>query len=60
MVEILRRDSLIGTGKVKELQIQKIKTEVVKEGQEFGMMVESKIALAPGDILKATSLVKQT
>ena len=59
VVEISRRDSLIGTGKVKELQIQKIKTDLVKEGQEFGMMVESKIALAPGDILKATSLIKQ-
>lgn len=59
-VEITRRDSLIGTGKVKELQIQKIKTDVVKEGQEFGMMIESKIALAPADILKATSLIKQS
>jgi translation initiation factor IF-2 len=59
IVEISRRDSFIGNGKIKELQIQKIKTDVVKEGQEFGMMIESKIELAPGDILKATSLIKQ-
>jgi translation initiation factor IF-2 len=59
IVEIWRRDALIGSGKIKELQIQKIKTDIVKEGQEFGMMIESKIELAPGDILKATSMVKQ-
>ncbi|KKR29887.1 MAG: translation initiation factor IF-2 [Candidatus Zambryskibacteria bacterium RIFCSPLOWO2_01_FULL_39_39] len=59
VVEILRRDSIIGTGKIKELQTQKIKTNIVKEGQEFGMMLESKIELVAGDILKATSLIKQ-
>ncbi len=59
VIEISRRDSIIGSGKIKELQAQKIKTETVKEGQEFGMMIESKIELAVGDILKATSLVKQ-
>jgi translation initiation factor IF-2 len=53
VVEISRRDSVIGNGKIKELQIQKIKTDIVKEGSEFGMMVESKIELAPGDILHA-------
>ena len=58
-VKILRRDSYIGSGKIKELQIQKIKTDTVKEGQEFGVMIESKIELASGDILEATSLVKQ-
>jgi translation initiation factor IF-2 len=59
VIEISRRDILIGTGKIKELQIQKIKTGVVKADQEFGMMIESKIELVPGDILKATSLIKQ-
>lgn len=59
LVEIERRDALIGTGKIKELQIQKIKTDIVKITGEFGMMLESKIELVPGDILKATSLVNQ-
>ncbi|MFH0804060.1 MAG: translation initiation factor IF-2 [Candidatus Zambryskibacteria bacterium] len=59
IVEILRRDSVIGNGKIKELQIQKIKTDAVKEGQEFGMMIESKIELAPGDILKAMAMIRQ-
>ena len=58
-VKIFRREALIGSGKIKELQIQKIKTDAVKEGQEFGIMIESKIELAQGDILKATSLVRQ-
>lgn len=59
LVEINRREALIGSGKIKELQVQKIKTNIVKELGEFGMMVESKIELAPGDILRVTSLIKQ-
>jgi translation initiation factor IF-2 len=59
VVKIFRRDAEIGSGKIKELQIQKIKTDVAKEGQEFGIMIESKTELVPGDVLKATSLVKQ-
>jgi len=59
IVKIFRRDALIGNGKIKELQIQKIKTDIVKEGQEFGMMIESKTELVPGDILKVVALVKQ-
>ncbi len=58
-VKIFRRETLIGEGKIKELQMQKIKTDVIQEGQEFGMMIESKIELAQGDILKAISLIKQ-
>lgn len=59
VMKIFRRESLIGTGKIKELQVQKIKADAVKEGQEFGIMIESKIELAQGDILKATVMVKQ-
>lgn len=58
-VKIFRREALVGEGKIKELQIQKIKTGAVKEGEEFGMMVEAKIELVPGDILKVISLVRQ-
>ncbi|MFA6269907.1 MAG: translation initiation factor IF-2 [Candidatus Paceibacterota bacterium] len=58
-VEIIRREALIGTGKIKELQVQKIKTDIVKAGSEFGMMLDSKIEIAPGDMLQATSLIKQ-
>jgi translation initiation factor IF-2 len=58
-VKIYRREALIGSGKVKELQTQKIKVSLVKEGQEFGAMVESKIELTPGDVLKATLMIEK-
>jgi len=51
-VRIMRRDEEIGRGKVKELQQAKIAVESVNEGTEFGTMIESKIEIAPGDILE--------
>lgn len=56
-IKIERRGSIVGEGKIKEMQSQKIKTNVVREGDEFGMMLESKIDLVPGDLLKAVTLV---
>ena len=58
-VKIMRRESLIGEGKIKELQTQKIKTDVAKTDQEFGMMIESKIELVEGDFLQAIAWVKE-
>lgn len=58
-VKILRRENEIGEGKIKELQMQKIKTSLVKEGQEFGLMIESKIELAEGDVVREVAMVKQ-
>ncbi len=48
-VKILRRDAEIGRGKIKELQQQKVKSSEVKEGYEFGTLIESKIEIAVGD-----------
>ena len=56
-VKIVRREAEIGQGKVKELQQSKIATDSVSEGAEFGAMVESKIEIAPGDVLSAITLV---
>ena len=56
-VKILRRDSEIGKGKVRELQQAKIKTSEVGEGLEFGSMIESRIEIAPGDYIRPYSLV---
>jgi translation initiation factor IF-2 len=56
-VKIIRRESEIGRGKVKELQQAKVAVDTVNEGNEFGAMVESKVEIAPGDILEATILV---
>lgn len=52
-VVIIRREAEIGTGRVRELQQAKAKTSEVKEGLEFGTMIESKIEIAPGDYLKS-------
>ena len=59
IVKIFRRDAEIGEGKIKELQIQKIKTASVKESQEFGVMIESKLEIAEGDVIKVVSLVNK-
>ncbi len=49
-IKILRRDVEIGRGTVLELQQKKVKTGEVTEG-EFGMMVESRTEIAPGDVI---------
>ena len=56
-MKILRREALIGIGKIKELQQAKIAAEIVNEGIEFGAMLESKTDIAPGDIIQAITLV---
>ena len=50
-VRILRRDIEIGSGVVKNLQQYKSDVQQVEEG-EFGMQVETRAEVAPGDILK--------
>ena len=49
-VTILRRDIEIGTGTIKNLQQAKSDVEQVAEG-EFGMQLETKAEIAPGDYL---------
>jgi translation initiation factor IF-2 len=55
-VRILRRDIEIGTGTVKNLQQYKSDVQQVNEG-EFGMQVETRAEIAPGDYLKPYDLV---
>lgn len=57
-IKIFRRENEIGEGKLKELQSQKVKTSSVLEGSEFGMMLESKIEIVPGDLIKSISKVR--
>ena len=59
VVKILRRDAEIGRGKIRELQQAKTKTTEVKEGTEFGAMVECKIEIAPGDRLESFQIVRK-
>lgn len=58
-VRILRRDTEIGRGKIIELQQSKIAAKKVEEGNECGMMVESKIEIAPGDALEAFVMMEK-
>lgn len=58
-VKILRRDAEIGRGKIKELQLQKVKASEVNEGYEFGCMVESKIEIAQGDKIQGFITVEK-
>jgi len=52
-VKIIRRDSQIGSGKIIDLQEQKLPAKEVTAGNQFGSMIEAKISLAPGDIIEA-------
>ncbi len=58
-VKIMRRDVLIGQGKVKELQQMKAKVKEIGTDSEFGAMIESKIECAPGDKLEAYTVVRR-
>lgn len=50
-VQIIRRDIEVGKGVIKNLQQAKSDVQQVEEG-EFGMQLETKADLAPGDYLK--------
>ncbi len=52
-VKIMRRDFEIGKGKIVNLEKSKAKTSKVEEGDECGMMIETKIEIAPGDIIES-------
>jgi len=56
-LRIMRRESDLGLGRIKEMQESKVKVSSVGEGNEFGALVESKVEIAPGDILEATRKV---
>ena len=58
-VRIMRRDAEIGRGKIRELQEKKLRVREVAEGHEFGMMVEAKMELAPGDRIEAVRTVEK-
>ncbi len=56
---IMRRDAEVGKGRIRELQQQKMKTDSVETGREFGAMVEARIEIAPGDVLESFVIVKK-
>ncbi len=58
-VRIMRREAEIGRGKIRELQSKKLRVTEVAEGFEFGMMLESKMEVAPGDKIEAIKVVEK-
>lgn len=52
LVDILREDKLLGTGKLTELQSNKQKITEVKTGSECGLKVTTKSKITEGDILE--------
>ena len=59
IIKILRRDFEIGTGKIVNLEKNKVKTSTVEEGSEFGMMIESKIEVVGGDVVESFTMTKK-
>ncbi|MCR4334222.1 MAG: translation initiation factor IF-2 [Patescibacteria group bacterium] len=58
-VKIIRRETEIAIGKIRELQSQKLRVSEVKEGFEFGTMIESKIEIMPGDKIEAFKIIEK-
>ena len=58
-VKIMRREFEIGRGKIVNLEKGKTKTSEVEKDTEFGMMIESKIEIVPGDILESFSITQK-
>lgn len=56
-VRILRRDFEVGRGHIVGLEQSKMRTKEVAEGLECGVLVESKIEIAGGDVLEAFVMV---
>ena len=52
-VKIMRHDTVIGSGKILDLQEMKIKIAQVEEGTQFGAEIDSKMTMAPGDYIEA-------
>ena len=58
-VRIMRREAEIGRGTIRELQQQKKRVSEVREGYEFGTLIESKTEIAEGDKIEAIRTVEK-
>lgn len=58
-VKIIRRDTEIARGIIKELQQQKKKVSEINEGYEFGAQIESKIDIVAGDRIEAFRIIEK-
>lgn len=58
-IRIMRREAEIGRGKIINIEHNKNKVGQIEEGKEFGMMLESKIEIAPNDIIETFKVVEK-
>ncbi len=58
-VKVFRKEAEITEGKIKELQQNKKNVSEVREGTEFGALIEAKIEIAPGDYIKSFIVVEK-
>ncbi len=56
-VRILRRENEIGKGTIVGLEQNRNKTKTVSEGLQCGALIESRIEIAPGDMIEAITRV---
>lgn len=57
-VRIKRGDDKLGEGKILELQHNKTTAKEINQGEQFGMMLESKIEILKGDIVEIIEKIK--
>ncbi len=57
--KIFRQMSEIGRGTIVDLQQQKLRTQEVVKGNQFGALIESKITMAPDDTLEMFDMVQK-
>jgi len=57
LIKIMRRDMEIGRGNLKNLQQSKTDTKEVSDG-EFGMQLDTKTEIAPGDVIEGFETVE--
>lgn len=60
LFRIIRRENILGDGRIKELQQKKEKSGKVEAGNEFGALLEAKQEVAAGDTLEIYKKVFQT
>ncbi|MEX0652239.1 MAG: GTP-binding protein, partial [Candidatus Paceibacterota bacterium] len=59
VVNIMRRENKIGTGVITNLQQQKADSKTVEAGNEFGAQVDSRVEIAPRDVIESFIIVKK-
>ncbi len=58
-LRIVRREQLVGEARILELQQSKKNVSEVTQGQQFGIMLSSKLDVAPGDMIIAIKIVEK-